>query len=138
MTDFVLDCSITMPWCFEDEISPHSEAALDALASVAALVPSIWPVEVANVLAVTERRGRVSESRIAYFLKRLEGLPIRIDTQTARRALSEVLTLARTHGLTAYDAAYLELAMRQGVPLCTLDTDLQRACAVVGVELFRG
>jgi predicted nucleic acid-binding protein len=136
MNRFVLDCSVAMAWCFEDEADVLADAALRALADHEARVPGLWPLEVANVLALAERRGRLSGTDLGLFLARLGRLPIRVDAATAEHALGESLTLARTHRLTAYDAAYLELALREGLPLVTLDSALREAAERAGVVLW--
>ena len=138
MTDFVLDCSMTMAWCFEDEATPRTKAVLASLQAQAAVVPSHWPLEVANALTNSERRGRIVASEIGPFLEILGDLPISIDDQTAENALGETLTLARTWRLSAYDAAYLELALREGCPLASLDAPLNEAAAGLGIAIFQG
>jgi predicted nucleic acid-binding protein len=138
MSRFVLDCSVAMTWCFEDEADLFADSVLAGLATDEAVVPGIWPVEVANVLAMCERWGRVNAAEIATFVNLLNSLPIRIDDQTAKNAFGEAFRLARTHRLTAYDAAYLELALRSGCPLASLDTPLNETAAGLGVALFSG
>lgn len=137
MTRFVLDCSVTMSWCFEDEADAYGDRALDALNEGTALVPEIWPLEVANVLLAAERRGRIQEADSARFVELLDSLPIAVDGETASRAKGSILALGRKHGLTSYDAAYLELAMRSGLPLATRDKALKSACRKSGLRLFR-
>ncbi len=136
MNRFVLDNSVVMAWYFEDEANDYTSAILQGLAENEALVPTIWPLEVANVLLVGERKGRSSEARTSRFIALLDALPIRVDAATSQRALSEILTLAREQRLSAYDAAYLELAMREGVSLATQDQALKRAAVVCGVGLL--
>lgn len=131
--NFVLDCSIAMAWCFEDEATDFTDSLLESLAQVSVLVPSIWSLEVANVLAISERRGRTNQAKITQFLRLLGNLPIIVDAKTGEKAFTDVLTLARTHKLTSYDAAYLELALREGLPLATLDEGLKRAALNIGV-----
>ena len=138
MKRFVLDCSMTMAWCLEDEASPRADAVLASLESQEAIVPSHWPLEVANVLTICERKGRLSASRISQILRLLGGLAIDIDDQTAKRALGDVLSLARAHRLTAYDAAYVELALRTGCPLASLDAELNASATGLGIALFDG
>lgn len=136
MNRFVLDNSVVMAWYFEDEANDFTAAILQSLVSSEALVPSIWPLEVANVLLVGERRGRSTEARTSRFIALLDALPIRVDAATTQHALSGILTLAREQRLSAYDAAYLELAMREGVSLATQDQALRRAAEVCGVGLL--
>jgi predicted nucleic acid-binding protein len=134
---FVLDNSVVMAWYFEDEANDYTAEILQSLAEGDALVPAIWPLEVANVLLVGERGGRSTEARTSRFIALLDALPIRVDAATSQHALSGVLTLAREQRLSAYDAAYLDLAMREGVSLATQDKALRRAAEACGVGLFR-
>ena len=132
----VLDCSVTMAWCFEDENDDYSDGVLAALAEGEAIVPAIWPLEVANVLAAAERRRRLKEADSARFIELLSALPIMVDEGTHDRALDVILSLARSFGLSCYDAAYLDLAMRTGAHLATRDEALKAACIEAGAELF--
>jgi len=136
IADFIVDCSMTMAWCFEDETTPHTEAVLDRLEQATAFVPSLWPLEVANALRTAERRGRVSQEESESFLVTLRALPMTIDRESADRAWDDILPLARIHSLTPYDAAYLELALRIGLPLATLDKELRSAAQKSGVALL--
>jgi len=136
MTRFVLDCSTTMAWCFEDESDPRADATLAALATQEAVVPGLWPLEVANVLAVSERKKRINSAEIARFVQMLGKLPIVVDAHTAERGLGEILSLARSEGLSAYDTAYLELALREGCPLATLDAPLKTAAKKLGIAVL--
>lgn len=136
MTGLVVDASIALTWCFEDEATPASWAILDRLASEPAFVPSIWPLELANILAGAERRKRIDAADIAEFLARLALLDLRIDEQTASRGLTEIFALARAQTLTSYDAAYLDLAMRNGAPLATRDRALALAAERCGVAVL--
>jgi predicted nucleic acid-binding protein len=133
---FVLDCSVTMAWCFDDEATPYTDGVRDALADMRAVVPSIWPLEVANATIVGERRKRLDEARNRRFINLLEALPIVVDDETGNRAFSDISHLARTYQLSAYDAAYLELAVRRGLPLACLDSKLKAAATAAGVLLF--
>jgi predicted nucleic acid-binding protein len=136
VTAFVLDCSVAVAWCFEDEAGPATDALLDRLDAESAAVPALFPLELGNVLAMAERRGRITAARIAEFVAFLGDLPITIDPLTSERGLQETLSLARRERLTTYDAAYLELAMRLGVPLATRDRQLQQAAARVGTGVL--
>jgi predicted nucleic acid-binding protein len=133
---FVLDCSVAMAWAFEDEADAYADAVLSALVSREALVPSLWPLEVVNVLLGAERSGRLTAAGSARFLDYLGQLPILIDTSYPGSNTQGLLDLGRGHGLTAYDAAYLGLSMREGVPLASRDKALRSACKRSGVLLF--
>lgn len=128
MTDFVLDCSVTMSWCFEDETCDIGERALDTLAGGAtAFVPGLWALEVANVLLMAERRKRLTRVQADAFTGRLGRLPIIL--WEGQFSLVEMLEIGRRHRLTAYDAAYLALAATLNLPLATFDRDLAGALA---------
>jgi predicted nucleic acid-binding protein len=134
---FVLDCSVAMAWCFEDECDKYADAVLEALSGTEAVVPAIWPLEVANVLLVAERRKRLMKADTARFAELLGGLPIVVEWMNSESVLSRVLDNAREFRLSAYDAAYLELAMRQGLALATRDKALRAAAKKGGVRLFK-
>jgi predicted nucleic acid-binding protein len=125
-----------MAWCFEDECDEYADGVLAALASEEALVPSIWPFEVASVLLVAERGKRLKEADSARFLELLNGLPILIEEAPSERVFGPVLACGRQWGLSSYDAAYLELAMRSGAPLATRDTKLRAACRKSGARVY--
>ena len=131
---FVLDASITACWAFQDEDHPDAGLAFHRMRAEEAVVPCLWWFEVRNILVVNERRGRIGESDTAAFLLNLSRLRVRLDRLPEGDA---VLRLARTHRLPVYDAAYLELAQREGLPLATLDADLRRAAAGEGVAILR-
>ncbi len=133
---FVLDCSLTVAWFFEDGMNRYAQAVEDSLAA-AAVVPGLWPLEVANALLVGERRSRATEANVTTFLRLLAALPIALDDDTASRAWQQSLHLARSHRLSVYDAAYLELALRQGLPLATLDDRLAAAATSAGVPAYK-
>ena len=137
MTDLVLDASVAVTWCFENEATAAADRVLERLAAEAASVPAIWHLEIANVLALSERRRRITPAGRAEFVALLETLEIVVDEETPSRALGRVLDLARQERLTAYDAAYLELAMRLGVPLASKDGDLCDAAERLGVSVLR-
>jgi predicted nucleic acid-binding protein len=136
--NLVLDCSVAMAWCFEDEASEFTDSLLNELAEGAAKVPSIWALEVANVLAISERKKRTTQAKITQFLQLLGDLPITVDVKTGEKAFTDILTLARAHRLTSYDAAYLELTLREGLPLATLDEGLKRAAVDLGIPSLTG
>ena len=136
---FVLDNSVTMRWFFGDgkprELA-YAGKVLDAMYTATAHVPVTWGLEVANVIAKAEERALVTEARSGAFLEMLEGIDIEVDSATSAQALSGTLQLARRYRLSAYDASYLELALRLGIPLATLDEDLQKAAKKAGVKKF--
>jgi predicted nucleic acid-binding protein len=134
---FVLDCSLTVAWFFEDEMNRYAQAVEDSLSKASAVVPGLWPLEVANALLVGERRSRATEANVTTFLRLLAALPIALDDDTASRAWPHSLHLARSHRLSVYDAAYLELALRQGLPLATLDDRLAAAATAAGVPTYK-
>lgn len=134
---FVLDCSIVFAWFFADESDPYADAVAAALPGIVAVVPSLFHLEAANTLVVGERRRRCTEAQATAFLVRLAGLPIQIDSQTASRAWSETVAVARAHRLSTYDAAYLDLAAREALPLATLDAPLKTAASKLGVPFFK-
>jgi predicted nucleic acid-binding protein len=136
MASLVIDCSITMPWCFADEATPMTDAVQNRLAIESAIVPAIWPFEVANVLTIAERRKRISVGESSRFLQLLGTLLIEVDTESSSRSFAHLLPLSRAHGLTVYDAAYLDLAHRCSLPLATLDTALIKAAKRVGVTVL--
>lgn len=133
---FVLDCSVVMSWCFEDEAVPYAEKVLDAFSDTEAIAPSLLPLEVGNVLLVAERHKRISRAAILRFASLLTSLPISIEPEPPGRAMSEILSLARTYRLSTYDASYLDLALRRGVSLATRDQALRRAAKHCDVKLF--
>jgi predicted nucleic acid-binding protein len=132
---FVVDASVALAWCFGDEVSEAAEAALEALADEGAIAPAIWPFEVANGLRTAERRGRLDLSDVGRVRSLLLALPIEVDGVDLGAALGEVTELARALDLTAYDAAYLALAARRGLPIATVDERLGRAAVAAGVPL---
>ena len=129
---FVLDASVTASWCFRDETAAAADAAMNRLPQDHATVPALWWFEVRNILIVNERRGRIEPADSDMFLNDLALLPIRIDRGPDERL---VVTLARKYRLTAYDAAYLDLAVRLTAPMATLDRALSDAARAEGLEL---
>lgn len=131
----MLDGSAALAWCFEDERTPALDALRLRVAEHGAVVPSLWRLEVANGLIAAVRRGRLAAGRRDALLEALLGMDIGIDTETDRHAWSGTVRLAEAHGLTAYDAVYLELAQRRRLPLATVDAALARAARAAGVAL---
>lgn len=134
---FVLDASVAVAWCFEDESTTFTEGVLDSLsAGKEAVVPAVWPLEVANALLVAERRKRLTIAQVTGQLRRIGGLPITVVPIGATHAFEQVLSVARREGLSAYDAAYMQLALSEALPLATLDEDLRRAAKANGIVLL--
>jgi predicted nucleic acid-binding protein len=133
---FVVDCSIAMAWLFHDEATPKTSALLNRLATETALVPAWWFVEITNVLAMAERKGRITARQSDAFIADLSKLGIERDNQAPDRAFTHLLALCRTHRLTSYDAIYLDLASRRSLPLATLDEDLRKAAKKLDVSLL--
>jgi len=129
---FVLDASVTVSWGLEDEENAVADGVLQRMGVESAYVPGIWWFEIRNVLLVNERRGRISEEDTAVFLRAVSAMNIEIDHAAVDGA---ILALARSHRLTVYDASYLELSTRRGLPLATLDRHLAAAARREGVPL---
>jgi predicted nucleic acid-binding protein len=132
----VLDASIAALWCFEDEATPKAKALLDRFLGGFAVVPALWHFELGNVLLQGERRGRISQQRTTEFFLLLSALRIETDAADAAERRGPILDLARQHRLSAYDAAYLDLALRRALPLASKDAALRRAAQVTGVPLL--
>ncbi len=137
MKALVIDGSTALGFLMSDEQAPGAIAALDALdRGVPAFVPAHWRLEVANGLLMAERRKRISQADAAEALQAVFSLPVEIDNETARHVAGATIGLARQYGLTVYDAAYMELAMRRGATLSTSDTALAKAARQAGVGLL--
>lgn len=136
MSAVVIDSSIALTWCFEDEASPETDALFDRVRDDGAVVPALWYLELSNVLLQAEKRGRIRAGDVMARLQLIADLPISVDQETTPRAWREILTLARTEGLTTYDATYLELALRRGLPLLTRDGDLGAAARRLRVAVL--
>lgn len=137
---FVLDNSVAMRWLFGDgsvDDQTYADHVLQVLQdeNSVAVVPGVWALEAGNVIVRAEARALLSEARSAEFLGTLQEMAIEVDSQTATHALADTLQLARRFKLSSYDAAYLELALRQGLSLATLDADLRRAAAQSGTPI---
>ena len=136
MSRFVLDASIVLTWCFPDEgaATPHHVAGMFSQGDTA-VVPSFWPHEVLNALLVGEKRKRISKELVRSFLSDLAALPIVLEQFPPRVVFERIQRLSRQHNLTAYDAAYLDLALNSGLPMATLDEELVNACKKAQVRL---
>jgi predicted nucleic acid-binding protein len=136
MDNFVVDNSVVMSWCFIDEESVYADSVLESLKTAQALVPAIWPLEVGNVLLVAERKKRLSEADSIRFLELINNLPISVNQEPPGRMTKEIISLAREQNLSTYDASYLDLAMRKGIPIATLDKEIKKASKRCNVQLF--
>lgn len=132
---FVIDASVVLAWCFEDESSADADLVLERLELEDALAPAHWPLEIANALRAAERRGRIEAAELPRLRALLAALPVEVAPVELMTAIVGVLDAARTYDLTAYDAAYLDLASVRGLPLATVDERLRAACGLAGVEV---
>lgn len=138
MTPVVVDASVALAWCFPDEGSGYADRVLVALEGHTILVPAIWGLEIANAVLIGGRQKRLRQPEIQRFMTLLESLPVTEDLRPTAELVSNVLPLAREYSLSAYDAAYLELSIRHGVPFATLDEKLRKAAQKARVESFAG
>jgi predicted nucleic acid-binding protein len=136
LTGVVVDASVALAWCFPDEGSDYADRVLVALEGHAILVPALWSIEITNALLVAERRKRVRQLETRRFIDLLSDLKVEMEAQSVADAVGNVLPLGREYVLSAYDAAYLDVAIRHGVPLATLDSNLRRASTRAGIEIF--
>lgn len=133
---FVLDCSVAMTWLFEDEKTEFTERMFDKLGEDGATVPSLWFLEVMNVCLCAEKRKRCTPAQSIRFMEMLKSFCIEVDNGIITQC-EPLLLLARSYDLSAYDAAYLDIALRLGYPIATLDTDLKKACKAAGVTVLQ-
>lgn len=133
---FVLDCSAVLPWMFGDEASQATDLLLEEVVQgEEVLVPALWHLELGNVLLGAMRKKCIDQAGVEAFVSQLRNLEITVDPETTGRAWDKTLDLAQQHGLSTYDAAYLELALRRGLPMATRDKTLAIACQASGVKL---
>ena len=140
MTDFVLDNSVSMRWLLASEKASdqkYAENVLESMMDVDALTPNLWHLEAISVLLGAEKRGEISLGEIERFISQLENLPIHVDPLTAHQAFNRTLVLSREYNISSYDASYLELAMREGIPLSSLDKKLVKAAKKADVEIYK-
>jgi len=133
---FVLDASLTLAWAFDEEETEYTRVVLAQMLEHVVVAPGVWPLEVANAAVMAARRGRIDVSEVRLLIELVRGLDVDVDERSCHVAFDDLTTLAQEHGLTSYDAAYLELALRTGAPLATLDAGLARAARAAGVELL--
>lgn len=138
MKGLVVDCSVTISWCLHDTPDAFAERVLDALPAMETVrAPALWRLEVVNVLLAAERRRRTTRALALRFLDDLQSLPIRVESSEESSSMASLLRIAADHHLTAYDAAYLDCAARNGLAMATLDERLRKACRDAGVELYK-
>lgn len=135
--DFVVDASVVAAWVLDDEQSDLADQVIDSLTLKAATAPHLWALEVANILTVCERRGRIDSAKRKLMADAVKDLGVVEQPHTQDTIFGEILNLAVKHSLSAYDASYLELAMRLGLPLATLDKPLQKAAEAEGVAVIK-
>lgn len=133
---FVIDNSVVMSWCFKDQANPYADSILAKLTEAVAYVPSVWSLEVVNVLLAAERKKCISEADSVHFISLLSQLPIVVEYESPEKAMKDLLGSARAQSLSSYDASYLDLAMRKGLPLATLDEKLRKAAKSTKVALL--
>lgn len=139
MTAFVLDNSVAMRWLLaSNKVSDqrYAESVLRSLSNAEAVVPNLWHLEAANVLLSAANRKALEISAVERLTVQLENLPITVDTLTANQVLGHTMSLAKAYRLSSYDAAYLELALRESLPLATLDKDLLKAARRSDIEIY--
>ena len=139
MTGFILDNSVAMRWLLATPKAAdqkYAERVLITLSDVDTIVPNLWHLEASNVLIGAEKRGEINLGDSEGFIIQLENLPVQVDSLTAHQAFSRIISIARTYKLSSYDAAYLELAIREGLPLATLDSDLRKAAKKAKVAIY--
>ncbi|MBX7147813.1 type II toxin-antitoxin system VapC family toxin [bacterium] len=132
----VIDCSIAMSWCFEDEISEEADKILNEITRYELVVPVLWWFEISNVLVVAERKKRMKSAHSNQFIRTLKMYPFTVDTLQVEHRLDDILAFARKHLLTFYDASYLELAHHMDCALATKDKALIKACSEAKIKVF--
>jgi predicted nucleic acid-binding protein len=134
--DFVIDNSVVMAWCFEDGANSYADTIQDMLIENKAFVPAIWPLEVTNVLLVAERKKRISKAGSGHFTALLSQLPIEVEPSDTDTIFHETISLARQYMLSSYDASYIELAIRKGLPIATQEKAIIRAAKKIQIEII--
>ena len=136
MSPIILDCSVTISWFIPDEFSKNSLDIRNKISEEGAIVPTIWSLEVGNVLLISERRKRITKEQRQKALYILKDLPIKTDELTFKNAWFETIELAEKYNLTLYDACYLELVLRYNSILATFDNNLKQAAKLAGIVLL--
>jgi predicted nucleic acid-binding protein len=137
LREFVLDCSAVLSWLFPDEGDPYGTALIEVVGDSRMYVPSLLWLEAANAFLIAERKGRLTVADTARMAAILEAMPTTTDTDPSESRFPEVMSLGRRYGLSAYDATYLDLALRRGLPIATLDSALMNAAQAAGVGVFQ-
>jgi predicted nucleic acid-binding protein len=133
---FVLDCSMAAAWCFLEEATDATVKLLKRMEHEAALIPAWWYIELTNVLALAERKGRIDAQQVSEFIQLVEGFQLEVDAESHTRASSHLLPLCRSDELTSYDAVYLDLTLRRQLSLASLDEPLRKAAKKHGVKVL--
>ena len=137
MAVLVLDASVSLVRCFEDETTDGIRRLFGRLAiGDSAIVPAHWPIEVSNALLIAQRRNRISPNLCSQYWDRFADLPIRVDHPLNMSDVNRVLAISKKHGLTTYDGAYVDLALRHAADLVSLDQSMIRAAQAEGVGLL--
>ncbi len=139
MMTFVLDNSVAMRWLLTSNKKAdqnYAEEVLKSMINAEAYVPNLWHLEATNVLLSAKKRAEIDSGEMEIFISQLENLPIHTDVSTAEQAFNRILALADAYKLSSYDAAYFELAIREGLPIATLDKDLKKAAKKAGIEIY--
>lgn len=138
MSFFVLDASTAVSWCFEEVQTPYAVAVLQQVSGGAEVyVPNVWALEVTNALVKALRRQHITRDELLEYAEQLGMLRLTVDSETAERAFGQILALAERYQMTTYDASYLELAQRRGVPIATSDRNLLQAAGAVKVPILQ-
>ena len=138
MNPFVLHASVALSWFFDDEFSPYSESIAEIMPRSQAVVLIVWQLEMANGFLTAFRRGRLQQSKAPALIGAIDRLRVEIDRGFASEFLTQVtLTVGLAHHVSAYDASYLEVAVRRGLSLATQDQRLMRAAGAAGIDVLR-
>jgi predicted nucleic acid-binding protein len=133
---FVVDNSVVLAWCFENEASAYADSVLNHFEHAKAVVPAIWPLEICNVLLAAEQEMHLTPTDSTRFISLLSDLPITVEQESVPRMQGEIFSLARKQELSSYEASYLDLAMRLGLPLATVDERLRTAAGRCQVPIL--
>ncbi|HEY8692195.1 MAG TPA: type II toxin-antitoxin system VapC family toxin [Chloroflexota bacterium] len=132
----VIDASVTLAWCFPDETTPHTDALRGRVTRTGAIVPPHWRIEIENTVRVAERRRRITAAQVADFVRFIRAQLIEVDDRPLVTTFGNLMPLASQYSLSVYDAAYVEIANRRGLPLATLDANMRRAAQQMGIDVL--